>query len=65
MGGDISLTPYQTGKKNACHYCPYSSVCRFDPAVPGHAYRYLPALADEIVLDKLREGGESAHEKLE
>jgi ATP-dependent helicase/nuclease subunit B len=56
MNGDISLAPYQTGGKNACVYCPYSSVCRFDPAVPGHSYRYLPAFSDQAVLGKLRAG---------
>ncbi|MEL7624436.1 MAG: PD-(D/E)XK nuclease family protein [Clostridiales bacterium] len=57
MEGDISLSPYQTGKKNACVYCPYGSVCRFDPTVPGHSYRYLPALQDQAVLHKLKDGG--------
>ncbi len=63
MEGDISLSPYQTGKKNACVYCPYGSVCRFDPAMPGHSYRYLPAFNDQAVLHKLKE--ESRVEKLE
>ena len=58
MQGDISLAPYQQGKKTACDYCPYTSVCRFDTAVPGHRYRYLPSLPDEVVLDRL--AGEEA-----
>ncbi|MCL2121711.1 MAG: PD-(D/E)XK nuclease family protein [Clostridiales bacterium] len=53
MEGDIALTPYLSGKRSACDYCLYRSVCRFDPGIPGHAYRYLPALTDEAVLEKL------------
>lgn len=29
-GGDIALSPLSHGSKNACTYCAYSSVCRFD-----------------------------------
>jgi ATP-dependent helicase/nuclease subunit B len=53
MEGDISLTPYQSGRRTACDYCPYAGVCRFDTAVPGHRYRYLQALPDETVLGRL------------
>ncbi|MCL1805662.1 MAG: PD-(D/E)XK nuclease family protein [Clostridiales bacterium] len=53
MEGDISLSPYRIGRKTACDYCPYGSVCRFDPGVPGHGYRYLPALTDEAVRERL------------
>lgn len=53
MEGDISLTPYQTKLKTACDYCPYNSVCRFDPGIAGHSYRYLPALPDDVVKERL------------
>jgi ATP-dependent helicase/nuclease subunit B len=53
VNGDISLAPYKSGDKSACDYCPYASVCRFDPAVAGHSYRYLPSLSDEAVRERL------------
>ena len=55
MDGDISLRPYRSGQRSACDFCPYAGVCRFDPLIPGHNYRYLPALPDEIVLRMMRE----------
>ena len=65
MEGDIALTPYLSGKRAACDYCPYRSVCRFDPGIPGHAYRYLPALPDEAVLEKLADAGRDRAEGAE
>jgi ATP-dependent helicase/nuclease subunit B len=54
MAGDISLTPYQSKGKSACTYCPYRSVCRFDTTVPGHGYRWLQAMPDDVVQEKMK-----------
>jgi ATP-dependent helicase/nuclease subunit B len=53
MAGDISLKPYRTGARTACDYCLYRSVCRFDQAIPGHSFRYLPEMSDETALTKM------------
>ena len=38
---------YMLGKKNACTYCPYSTVCGFDTEIPGYEFRRLKNFADE------------------
>lgn len=45
MSGDISIKPYRYGTETGCDYCPYSSVCRFDPKM--HSYRNLRKLSKE------------------
>ncbi|MDR0468658.1 MAG: PD-(D/E)XK nuclease family protein, partial [Peptococcaceae bacterium] len=67
MEGDISLSPHLTKGKSACTYCLYRSVCRFDTAVPGHNYRWLPGLSDDTVLKRLKSmrKGEGAYDGLE
>lgn len=40
--GDISIRPVRFEGKTACTYCPYRSVCRFDPSLPGEEYDYAP-----------------------
>ncbi len=37
--GEAAVDPYQHGRKTACDYCEYRSVCRIDPW--RHAYRAL------------------------
>ena len=47
LSGDAMAAPYEMGKKNACTYCPYGSVCGFDRKIPGYEFRRLPAFGDE------------------
>ncbi|MCL6625658.1 MAG: PD-(D/E)XK nuclease family protein [Alicyclobacillus shizuokensis] len=28
--GEISVSPYETGRKNACEHCPYAALCHLD-----------------------------------
>lgn len=52
MEGDISIKPKRsntkmqygakgTTNKTACTYCPYHSICKFDPQLPGCSYEYV------------------------
>ena len=45
MSGDISIKPYRNGKETGCDWCPYASVCMFDPKM--HSYRNLKKLSKE------------------
>lgn len=56
--GEVKLNPYQQADRVACQFCPFKSVCQFDPSLPSHHYRKLPILKDDIVLDKMRERGD-------
>ena len=47
LDGEAQVSPYMLGKKNACTYCPYSTVCGFDTEIPGYEFRRLKNFADE------------------
>jgi ATP-dependent helicase/nuclease subunit B len=49
LDGIADIKPYQMGKKNACEYCPYGSICGFDTRIPGNNYRNLRALSKDEV----------------
>ncbi len=50
MSGDISIKPYRYGKETGCDWCPYGSVCMFDPKM--HPYRNLKKLSKEDYFHK-------------
>ena len=56
MDGNIAVNPYRkvdaTGE-NACGYCPYHSVCRFDRKIAGNEYRVLEKLSNDDVMYKI------------
>lgn len=48
--GDIRIKPYTYEGKTACDYCPYQSVCRFDPTNKSEDYHEIRKRSmDEIV----------------
>ena len=54
--GKTEIRPYRLGKKNACTYCRYKSVCQFDPLVEEETYRFLRQQDEERIFDLLAEG---------
>lgn len=54
-GGKIDIAPVKTSKKNACDYCDYSAVCKFDELLCEQ--REVSGKADEIW--QRIEGGET------
>lgn len=47
LEGEAQVEPYELGKKNACTYCPYETVCGFDRKLPGYDFRRLKSFSDE------------------
>lgn len=47
LTGNAEVSPYELGKRNACTYCPYQTVCGFDKKMPGYEYRRLKNFSDE------------------
>ncbi|MBP3448132.1 MAG: PD-(D/E)XK nuclease family protein [Clostridia bacterium] len=45
QSGDIAIKPYRYGTETGCDWCPYASVCMFDPKM--HTYRNLKKLSKE------------------
>lgn len=67
LDGNIAISPYRQGDKNACTYCAYQAVCNFDTKLPGNQFRTLKklgtdqvwkAMATEKDKDEEKEGGE-------
>ena len=60
LEGDIDIHPYQMETRTGCDYCPYHSVCGFDPKIEGYRYQKNKKLQEEeIWSDIYREGGQS------
>ena len=60
ISGAIEPNPeYVSETSNACVYCPYRKICRFEEGVNGKS-RPTPPLSDEMVWEKLKEPGQGA-----
>ncbi|WP_449354091.1 helicase-exonuclease AddAB subunit AddB [Virgibacillus natechei] len=54
--GGVHLNPYQHKQEIACTYCPFHSLCQFDPILETNNYRKLTDMKDEDILERLRKG---------
>ena len=46
IAGEIQPSPYKIGTEEACTYCEYHDICRFDPNIPGYKYRDFSEASD-------------------
>lgn len=53
LDGNAAVAPYELGKKNACTYCPYITVCGFDRKVPGYEFHRLPSFSESDLWKKI------------
>lgn len=63
--GDAAAQPYRLDGRTGCDYCPYHTVCGFDPRLPGFSYRKLEKFdSAREVLKRMRQeqGGLEADE---
>lgn len=60
LDGETAIRPYRLEKSTPCGYCVFLPVCQFDGHLPENDFAVLPKLADELIMDKLRQrkGGE-------
>ena len=54
LAGDTRVYPYKLKDKMPCQFCPYRSVCQFDPTDPAQEYRKYEALDADTSLEKMR-----------
>lgn len=55
LDGDIEVNPYSLGKKSACTYCNFRSICGFDVSTPGYKTRELEKLSKDEVMNLMKE----------
>ena len=60
LGGDIAIRPVTYGEMDACKYCTYKSICRFDETLAENQKTVLEKMSDEEAMDKMREEGGAA-----
>ena len=53
LEGEKAISPIREAMdKTACSYCPYHSICGFDPDLPGFSYRSLEKGEEEAIWDE-------------
>src|SRR5699024_5560244 len=52
--GGVHLNPFQYKKQTACTFCPFLSVCQFEPTLEMNEYHRLQDMKDEDILTNLR-----------
>ena len=57
--GVIDIAPYKLKDKSPCTYCSFKSVCQFDQSLEENNFRILTQEKNDVVLEKIRKGGES------
>jgi ATP-dependent helicase/nuclease subunit B len=54
MRGKVKIEPVNDGRRNACAFCSYRSVCQFDRLLQDNNYRNIRPLKDEEVITRMR-----------
>jgi len=58
--GGVHLNPFQHKQREACTFCPFLSVCQFDPILETNHYRKLKNMNEKEVLEQMvKEEGEN------
>lgn len=56
MKGEFPIKPYLYRNFDGCAYCPFTSVCRFDPSMEGEDYDKLAPMDEKEVMSMLEKG---------
>lgn len=55
--GRIEMNPEKGELHSPCNFCDYGNVCRFEPGLPGNAYRIRPQIKGQEAKEKILERG--------
>ena len=54
LKGKIDIKPFKNGKKTACEYCQYKSICRFNTNVKGNEYLKISKKKKAEILEEIK-----------
>jgi len=54
LKGKIDIKPFKNGKKTACDYCQYKSICRFNTNTRGNEYLKIEKKDKKEILEEIR-----------
>lgn len=60
FSGKVDINPFENSSGNACRFCPFKSVCQFDPVLRENNYRRLEGLTDDEVIKRMNKMNERA-----
>lgn len=52
--GEVQLNPFEYGQNKACTFCPFSSVCQFDPEIQGNTFRRLQQISEKKIIENMQ-----------
>ncbi len=61
--GILSVTPARTKTFNACQWCEYAGICRWDPRLTGAKPRFLPPLSLGELMEKATPDASNAEQE--
>lgn len=53
VSGNVEINPFENDRGTACRFCPYKSICQFDPVLKENNYRRLPSLRDDEAIKRM------------
>src|SRR5699024_8616764 len=56
--GSIELNPYENKQVNACTFCSFKSVSKFDPSLNTNNFKQIQYYDDETIFEKIKERNE-------
>lgn len=57
LDGEVDINPYHLKDTTPCTYCPFRTVCQFDPGSQSDKYRYLTTDKSSDFIKKMKEEG--------
>lgn len=52
--GEIKLNPFEYGQRKACTFCPFTSVCQFDPEIQDNTFRRLQKMSEKNIIENIK-----------
>ena len=55
MSGNIKIEPKKSNDRDACRFCAYSSICKFDTTLKDNSYKVIYNMSNDDIILKMKE----------